>query len=351
MSRKRRFWSRPAALVSGIVLAVLYLAALAAPFLSPYGPAEQSLPHAYHPPSGWVWGDSGLEARVYRAVDRAAADYAPVGDRSVGVDWFATVAPYSWLGLNWRTKLFQPADPAERIYLLGADATGRDVFTRLLYGARVSLSIGLIGIAITLSLGFLVGGLAGYFGGWVDFILMRSVEFLMAVPGLYLLLALRGSLAPHFDSAQMYGLIVVILAMIGWAPTARIVRGIALSLRQRAYVRAAEAMGQSHWAILRLHFLPNIASYLLVAGTLSIPGYVLGEAALSFLGLGIQEPQSSWGLMLGQTQEDMRVFMLGLWWLMAPGIAIFTTVVAFNVLGDALRDHVDPRMGQGDPRP
>jgi peptide/nickel transport system permease protein len=173
---------------------------------------------------------------------------------------------------------------------------------------------------------------------------MRVVEFLMAIPGLYLLLALRSTLAPHFASAQMYVLIVLILALIGWASTARVIRGMALSLRNRPFVLAAETMGQSTGKILRKHILPNLTSYLLVAATLSIPGYILGEAALSFLGLGIQEPSASWGLMLKQAQNDMKVFMLNFWWLLSPGVAIFLTVVAFNLLGDVLRDIVDPKM-------
>jgi peptide/nickel transport system permease protein len=173
---------------------------------------------------------------------------------------------------------------------------------------------------------------------------MRFVEFLMAIPGLYLLLALRSALAQHFESAQMYMMIVIILAFIGWAGTARIIRGMSLSIRNRQFVYAAESMGQSTIVILFKHILPNLTSYLLVAATLSIPGYILGEAALSFLGLGIQEPSASWGLMLKQTQEDMKVFMLNFWWLLTPGLAIFITVIAFNVLGDTLRDIVDPKM-------
>ena len=192
-------------------------------------------------------------------------------------------------------------------------------------------------------MGFLVGGISGYMGGRFDFFAMRIVEFLMAIPGLYLLLSLRAALAPHFNSAQMYLLIVIILSAIGWAGTARVIRGMSLSIRQRTFVTASESLGQKSHKILLKHILPNLSSYLLVAATLSIPGYVLGEAALSFLGLGIQEPDASWGLMLSQAQ-DIQVFMLNFWWLLTPGIAIFVTVVAFNVLGDALRDIVDPKM-------
>ena len=226
---------------------------------------------------------------------------------------------------------------------MGSDSTGRDVFSRLLYGAQVSLSIGFIGIAITMVMGFMVGGLSGYFGGSFDFIAMRFVEFLMAVPSLYLLLAMRSALAPHFDSSEMYIMIVIILSMLGWAGTARVIRGMSLSLSKRQFIQAAESMGQSPLKIIIKHFLPNQLSYIIVSGTLSIPAYILGEAALSFLGLGIQEPSSSWGLMLAQAQSDTKVLMLGFWWLLLPGAAIFITVLAFNMLGDVLRDIADPK--------
>lgn len=238
-----------------------------------------------------------------------------------------------------------PAPVQPRIYLLGSDSTGRDVFSRLLYGSRVSLTIGIIGISITMLLGFLVGGLSGYFGGRFDFFAMRGVEFLMAIPGLYLLLALRSALAPYFvelGSDKMFLLIIVILSLVGWAGAARILRGLSLALSRQQFVLAAESMGQSPLKILFRHILPNLSSYLLVAATLSIPGYILGEAALSFLGLGIQEPATSWGLMLSQAQ-DIKVFYLNFWWLLSPGAAILVTVMAFNILGDNLREIISPK--------
>jgi len=338
---------RPLGLVSVLILGMLYTCALLAPFLAPYQPWNQSLEHAFHPPTAIFWADGRIRVQVYENVDLAAADYRPVPGESFPLKFFAQGYPYKLLGfIPMERHLFLPdtAEPSARVYLLGSDATGRDIFSRLLYGSQISLSIGLIGITITMVMGFLVGGLAGYFGGRVDFTAMRLVEFLMAIPALYLLLALRSTLAPHFDSAQMYLLIIIILAFIGWAGTARIIRGLALSLRNRPFVLAAESMGQSTLKILFKHILPNLTSYLLVAATLSIPAYILGEAALSFLGLGIQEPSASWGLMLSQAQNDMKVFMLNFWWLLTPGVAIFITVIAFNVLGDVLRDIVDPRM-------
>ena len=329
------------------LLAVMYACAALAPFLAPYSSSDQSLDHSFHPPMALSFKGGRLHVQRYRNVDPSAADFQAVPGSSFPLRLFAVGRPYKLFGfIPAKRHLFLPAtdDAGDRVYLLGSDATGRDIFSRLLFGSQISLSIGLIGISITMVMGFLVGGLAGYFGGRVDFLSMRLVEFLMAIPGLYLLLALRSTLAPHFASGQMYLLIVIILAFIGWAGTARIIRGLSLSLRQRPFVLAAESMGQSTGKILVKHILPNLSSYLLVAATLSIPAYILGEAALSFLGLGIQEPSASWGLMLSQAQNDMKVFMLNFWWLLTPGVAIFVTVIAFNVLGDALRDIVDPRM-------
>jgi len=237
---------RPLGFTALLVLALLYAGALLAPFLAPYQPADQSLNHSFHPPTRLFWQDGRVQVRIYQNVDLAAAAYRPLPGQSFPLQFFAKGYPYRLLGLiPMERHLFLPdtSDPDARVYLLGSDSTGRDVFSRLLYGSQVSLSIGLIGITITLVMGFLVGGLAGYFGGRVDFLAMRAVEFLLAIPGLYLLLALRSTLAPHFESGQMYLLIVIILAFIGWASTARVIRGLALSLRSRTFVLAAKAWG------------------------------------------------------------------------------------------------------------
>ena len=344
-------------LIACSVLGLLYFGAAFAPFLATHQVSDQNLTQTYHPPTALTWDDR-LAVKVYENIDPTAAQYVPVEGESLPLKWFAKGYAYKLFGFipldihlvqpdydALEEKLGHEIDPLEYpLYLLGSDSTGRDVFSRLLYGSQVSLTIGLIGIAITMTIGFIVGGLSGYFGGKFDFLAMRLVEFLMAIPGLYLLLALRAALAPHFDSAQMFVVIVIILSLIGWAGMARILRGMSLSIRNRQYILAAESMGQSTGKILVKHLLPNLASYLLVAATLSIPGYILGEAALSFLGLGIQEPSASWGLMLMQPQRDMKVFYLDFWWLLTPGFMIFLTVIAFNVLGDTLRDIVDPKQ-------
>ncbi|WP_309397049.1 ABC transporter permease subunit [Cerasicoccus maritimus] len=339
---------RPLGLTAAIILFVLYFGAAFAGFLAPYSVSKNNLSQSFHPPTAIFW-DGGFRVQAYENVDRAVSRYEPVEGKSYPLEFFVEAEePSKVLGfIPVSVKCFgvQSDDPTVRVYLLGSDNMGRDVFSRLLYGSQISLTIGLIGISITLTLGFIVGGLAGYFGGSVDFIGMRVVEFLLSIPGLYLLLALRSALfQPGFSSGQVYLAIIIILSIIGWAGAARVIRGMTLSVSSRQYVMAAESMGQPAWKILYKHILPNLASYLLVAATLSIPGYILGEAALSFLGLGIQEPSASWGLMLKQSQSDMKVLFLNFWWLLTPGFMIFVTVVSYNVLGDVLRDIVDPKM-------
>ena len=337
-------WRRPLGRTALLVLVALYLTALFAGFLAAWPVNRQNLETTYHPPTRVTWHDGGLAVQSYRLIDRSGPHYEPVPGEFHRLRVFAPGFDYKLLGLvPLKRHLLQPADPATPFYLLGSDSTGRCVFSRLVYGSRVSLLIGLIGISITLFLGLVVGGLSGYFGGKIDFFAMRGVEFLMAIPSLYLLLALRSVLAPRFNSDQMFIVIVIILSLIGWTGAASVLRGMSLSISRRQFVLAAESMGQSPLRILRLHILPNLASYLFVAATLSIPGYILGEAALSFLGLGIAEPTSSWGLMLSQAQ-NIKIFMLNFWWLLTPGAAIFVTVIAFNLLGDVLRDIVDPKM-------
>ncbi|MEO0795124.1 MAG: ABC transporter permease subunit [Verrucomicrobiota bacterium] len=340
---------RPMGLTAAIVLLCLYFGAAFANFLAPYSMSKQNLSQSFHPPTKVFFGDGGLRVQAYEIVDRSINRYEPIEGESYPLEFFVKSGDseklWGFIPMSHRFFGVESENPNARVYLLGSDSLGRDVFSRLLYGSQISLSIGLIGISITLTLGFAIGGLSGYFGGGVDFVGMRLVEFLLSFPTLYLLLALRSALfQPGLSPTQVYVALIVILSIIGWAGTARIIRGMTLSISGRQYVMAAESMGQPAWKILYKHILPNLASYLLVAATLSIPGYILGEAALSFLGLGITEPSASWGLMLKQSQNDMKVLFLNFWWLLTPGVAIFLTVISFNVLGDVLRDIVDPRM-------
>jgi len=206
--------------------------------------------------------------------------------------------------------------------------------------------VGLVGIAISFALGLLLGGVSGYFGGWVDALIMRSTELLLSIPGLYLIIALRTVFPSDLSSRQVYLAIVAILALIGWAGLARVVRGMVLSIRRQDFVTAAEALGAGRLRVIARHVLPNTASFVIVAATLSVPGYILGEVFLSFLGVGVQEPSASWGNMLQQARS-LTVLTDFPWLLYAPGTAIFLTVMAFNFLGDGLRDALDPRRLTG----
>lgn len=229
-----------------------------------------------------------------------------------------------------------------KIFLFGTDNHGRDVFTRILYGSRVSLTIGLIGVAVSFILGLLIGGISGYFGGRVDSFLMRMVEIIMMFPFFYLMLALRAVFPANLSSVQVYLLIVIILSLIGWASLARIIRGMVLSIKEEEYVMAARSLGLSSFRIIVRHILPNTFSYTITALTLSVPDYILGESALSLLGLGIQEPYPSWGNMLSVAVGNLRI-LTGAPWMLIPGFFIFLTVIAFNFLGDGLRDVMDPK--------
>ena len=258
--------------------------------------------------------------------------------------------PVKFFVKSWEYKLFWliptdihlfGTDQPSKLLLFGADRYGRDVYSRILAGSRISMSIGLLAIMITFSLGLSIGGAAGYFGGITDEILMRVTEVLMSIPSFYLLISLRAILPTSIPSHLTYLLIVVILSFIGWPGMARVIRGMVLGLKETEFVQAAVAMGYPSSRVILRHIIPNTATYIIVAATLSIPGYILGEAGLTFLGLGITEPSASWGLMLSQAQSIKA--MTEAPWLLIPGIFIFIVVMGFNLLGDALRDALDPR--------
>jgi peptide/nickel transport system permease protein len=302
----------------------------------------------YHPPTPLHWVDAGGKLHLWPFVhpthitDQRRFTYTEDQSIAMPIHLFVKASPYRLLGvLPMDRHLFGVRDPG-RVFLLGADDQGRDVFTRLLFGAQISLTVGLVGIAISFTLGLLLGGISGYFGGWVDNVIMRCTELLLSIPGLYLLIALRAIFPANLTSQQIYLGIVAILAFIGWATLARVVRGMVLSIRRQEYVAAAEALGMSRLRVIARHILPNTMSFVIVAATISIPGYILGEVVLSFIGLGVQEPSASWGNMLKQAQ-NLRVLTSFPWMLFAPGVAIFVTVLAFNFLGDGLRDALDPR--------
>jgi peptide/nickel transport system permease protein len=344
----RQLRRSPPAVAGGVLLVVLYAAAAFAPFLAPYAENDIDRERFFHPPTPIRVrdGDRWRAPFVYATARGPGQTHVTDRSRPLPLRWFVRGAPYRLLGVIPADRHLFGVDAPGRVFLIGADETGRDVWSRLLYGARVSLTVGLVGIAISFSLGLLLGGVSGYFGGWVDTLIMRGTELLLSIPGLYLIVALRGVFPLDLPSQQTYLAIVAILALIGWAGLARVIRGMVLSLRQAEYVLAARAMGASSMRVITRHILPNTLSFTIVAATVAIPGYILGEVFLSFLGVGVQPPAASWGNMLIAARSQ-RVLTSFPWMLFGPGAAIFLTVMAFNFFGDGLRDALDPRRTSG----
>jgi peptide/nickel transport system permease protein len=341
----REFRRSPMAVAGAVILLALYGAALLADFLAPYAMERQNLDLSYLPPCAVHWRAGGPYVRAYWLSDAARNRYAEDPGRTFPVRFLVRGHAYRALGVLASDRHLFGVEPPGEIHLLGTDQLGRDQLSRLLYGSRISLSVGLIGIVITFAIGIVVGGLSGYFGGVVDELVMRISELILSIPGFYLIVALAGILPPAMPSDRRYLLIIFILSFIGWAGLARVVRGMVLSIREFEYVTAARALGAGTLRVLFRHIVPNALSFLIVAATVSVPGYILGEVFLSFLGVGVQEPTASWGNMLTAAQSA-RV-LASFPWVLAPGVLIFVTVLAFNFLGDGLADALNPRKIQG----
>ena len=314
-------------------LVILYGLAIFADFISPYSYKDEDRDFSYCPPTAVEFLDHGR--LVCPFVYGRVLTFDAVHRRAYVIDHTKKYL----LHFFKEGRLFT-VDAPGRIYLWGADARGRDLFSRIWYGARISLSIGLLGVAISFILGLLIGGIAGYYGGWVDSVLMRLCEMFMMIPGFYLMLALRAAVPENFNSVQVYVSVVVILALIGWASLARIIRGMALSLRERDFVLAAKTLGVSDIGIIVKHILPQTISFSCATLMLTVSSYILAEAGLSIVGLGIQDPIPSWGNLLSDAMGIVPVIFAP--WILLPGLFIFIAVVCFNVIGDALRDAFDP---------
>jgi peptide/nickel transport system permease protein len=358
----KRFWyalfRRPTAAISFIVLVLLYGGMAFAEFIAPYEHTTVFRESAYHPPNVRLWSSElgfGLQVQEYALIDDINWTYAPIRGAYAPVKFFVQGPEYELWGLfTADTHLFgteaqyhsYPAEWSEGgrtqpVYFMGADNLGRDLFTRILYGSRISLTIGFIGIAISLTLAIVLGGTAGYFGGKVDWLIMRIAEFVILIPGLYLILFLRSLLSRDMDSGQSFILITVILSFVGWPGSARLIRGLVHSIKREDFIVNAQLESIPALVIIFKHIIPQMASILIVSITLGIPGFILGETVLSYLGLGIVEPAVSWGSLLNRevtTLANLRNFP----WFLYPGLYLLLTTLAFNFIGDLLRDVLDP---------
>ncbi len=336
-------------LIALVVLLLLYLAILFADFLAPYSKEFSDRHRAYAPPSKvYTIDENGRFSRPYTYnyvryfdPDEFKITYKQDRSKKFYLKFFAKGEKYKFLGLIPMDRHLVSVEPEGRLFLLGTDINGRDVFSRILFGGRISLTIGFLALFISFPLGMLYGGVSGYFGGVVDNIMMRISEAIMSIPSFYLLIILAAILPANMTSIQRFALIVVILALIGWAGFSRVVRGMVLSVKNQEFVQAAESIGASKKRIIIKHLLPQTLSYVIVAMTLSVPSYILSESGLSFLGLGIQQPDASWGNMLKEAQEYVNILYRP--WLLTPGFLIFVAVLSFNLIGDTIRDILDPK--------
>ena len=348
----RRFRRHRLALVSLWVVALFYLVALLAEFIAPVDPSHYSARYTYAPPQGlhffaqnedgsWHFGPFVYGYKT--EIDPVALRRTFVIDESVRlpVSFLAESEPYRLAGIiPMSVKLMGVENPRDPFYILGADRLGRDLLSRLIHGTRISLSIGLAGVTLSLFFGIIIGGFAGYYGGWFDAAVMRVVEFIRSMPTIPLWLGLAAAMPKDWSALQTYFAITLILSLIGWTELARVVRGRFLSLRTEDFVTAAQLDGASDWRIIVRHMVPNFMSHIIAAATLAIPGMILAETALSFLGLGLQAPIVSWGTLL-QDAQNIRTLATAPW-LLLPGICVVVIILSMNFFGDGLRDAADP---------
>ncbi|GHG92289.1 ABC transporter permease [Pseudodonghicola xiamenensis] len=343
----RKFRQHKLGLISGIFLLLSYLMLPFAGFIAPYTPNERMSEHLYAPPQSVHLWHEGRFVGPYVYPTKSEPDLetfqwkiVPDTSRPMPLKFFCRGGSYRLAGLiPSKTHLFCAPEGAT-VFLWGSDRLGRDVFSRILYGAQLSLTVGLIGITVSFLLGISFGSIAGYFGGKIDWVINRVIEILRSLPELPLWLALSAAVPSNWGPVSVFFIISIILGILDWPGLARSVRAKFLSLREEEYVRAAEMMGASSGRVIRKHLLPNFMSHLIASATLSIPAMILGETALSFLGLGLRAPAVSWGVMLNDAQNLANVEIY--WWTAIPMLPIIVVVLAFNFLGDGLRDSLDP---------